>query len=151
MFFTIKKLGKNNKINEKELEKLLAAEAYKDAEGADTAEKFEKAKSALDAAQAAVTENSEKLEYLALTSRDEESLNDEQKEKLEEYAKKYSLPLDETTLKEEQTTLKENLDAAKKTFDAVNAVKVKEDEILAVKDDIYNTYKNIKSNKNLCV
>lgn len=140
---TIKGYEETQSKQEKELEKLLAAEAYKDAEGADTAEKFEKAKSALDAAQAAVTENSEKLEYLALTSRDEESLNDEQKEKLEEYAKKYSLPLDETTLKEEQATLKENLDAAKKTFDAVNAVKVKEDEILAVKDDIYNTYKNM--------
>lgn len=131
---------------EKELEKLLAAKGYSEAEGADTAEKMEKAESARDAAQTAVTENAEKLEYLALVSRDEDSLNEEQKEKLEEYAQKYSLPLDEEALKEEQKTLLENLENAKKTYDAVNAVKAKEDEILKTKEDIYNTYKDINDN-----
>ena len=132
--------------NEKELEKLLAAKEYTEAEGADTAEKLEKAESVFNAAKDALTENTEKLEYLALISRDETSLNDEQKEKLEEYAKKYSLPLDEEALKEEQTKLKDDVAAAKKTFDAVNAVKAKEDEILKTKEEIYNTYKDINDN-----
>lgn len=129
------------------LETAMQNEKYLAVEGSTSSEKRQNATDALTAAQNAITENSEKLEYLALSEKDAASLTDEEKTTLDEYEEKYDLTsLDKDTLTAEQSTLKENLATAKANLAAVTTVTGYETAISDLQKNIYDTYATMKDN-----
>lgn len=138
---TINDTQKSVADKQEELDKAREDEKYVAVSGDTLEEKKTNAAARLEDAQKAMTENSEKLEYIDLASKDSAELTEEQKTRLTELESKYELAsLDKEALLEEQTSLKEELTAAKADVAAVKKVSDLEASVMEFQTKTYDTY-----------
>lgn len=138
---TINDTQKSVADKQEELDKAREDEKYVAVSGDTLEEKRTNAAVRLEDAQKAMTENSEKLEYIDLASKDSAELTEEQKTRLTELESKYELAsLDKEALLEEQTSLKEELTAAKADVAAVKKVSDLEASVMELQTKTYDTY-----------